>query len=90
MHEDGLFDEEVAATYDDAGGISAPEVVDPAVNLLVEFAGGGRVLEFAIGTGLALPLARKGIEVEGIRTFESDGFSPSRQTGRRGNSRGGG
>ncbi|ACE94192.1 probable methyltransferase protein (plasmid) [Rhizobium etli CIAT 652] len=67
MHDDGLFDEEIAATYDDEGGISAPEVVDPAVNLLAELAGGGRVLEFAIGTGrLALPLARKGVQVEGI------------------------
>ncbi|MFB2605527.1 hypothetical protein ACE04B_26710 [Rhizobium phaseoli] len=44
MHDDGLFDEEIAATYDDEGGISAPEVVDPAVNLLAELAGGGRVL----------------------------------------------
>ncbi|MBY4611549.1 class I SAM-dependent methyltransferase [Rhizobium sp. 9T] len=67
MHDDGFFDDEVAASYDDADGISAPEVVDPAVSLLAEFAVGGRVLEFAIGTGrLALPLARKGIEVEGI------------------------
>ena len=64
MHDDGLFDEEVAATYDDDGNISAPELVDPAVNLLTELAGGGRVLEFAIGTGrLALPLARKGVRV---------------------------
>ncbi|SCB61563.1 Methyltransferase domain-containing protein [Rhizobium aethiopicum] len=67
MHDDGFFDEAVAATYDDAGEISAPEVVGPAVDLLAEFAGGGRVLEFAIGTGrLALPLARKGVQVEGI------------------------
>lgn len=67
MHDDGLFDEKVAATYDDDDGISAPEIIDPAVSLLVEFAGGGRVLEFAIGTGrLALPLARRGVQVEGI------------------------
>ncbi|MER8842958.1 methyltransferase domain-containing protein [Mesorhizobium sp. M0913] len=67
MHDDGHFDEKVAATYDDDDRMSAPEVVDPAVNLLAELAGGGRVLEFAIGTGrLALPLARRGVQVEGI------------------------
>ncbi|RWI14141.1 class I SAM-dependent methyltransferase [Mesorhizobium sp.] len=66
MHDDGHFDEKVAATYDD-DGMSAPEVVDPAVDLLAKLAGDGRVLEFAIGTGrLALPLARRGVQVEGI------------------------
>ena len=67
MHDDGLFDEQIAATYDDDKGISAPEVIEPAVDLLAELAGGGRALEFAIGTGrIALPLARKGVQVEGI------------------------
>nr|WP_240992739.1 MULTISPECIES: class I SAM-dependent methyltransferase [Mesorhizobium] len=66
MH-DGLFDEKIAATYDDDKGISAPEVIEPAVDLLAELAGGGRALEFAIGTGrIALPLARQGVQVEGI------------------------
>ncbi|TIP77361.1 MAG: SAM-dependent methyltransferase, partial [Mesorhizobium sp.] len=27
MHDDGLFDEKIAATYDDDKGISAPEVI---------------------------------------------------------------
>ncbi|WP_017957035.1 class I SAM-dependent methyltransferase [Rhizobium leguminosarum] len=67
MHDDRLFDEKIAATYDDDKGISAPEVIEPAVDLLAELAGGGRALEFAIGTGrIALPLARKGVQVEGI------------------------
>jgi SAM-dependent methyltransferase len=67
MDDDGLFDEQIAATYDDDKGISAPEVIEPAVDLLVELAGGGCALEFAIGTGrIALPLARKGVQVEGI------------------------
>ncbi len=89
MHDDGFFDDEVAATYDDADGISAPEVVDPAVNLLAEFAGGGRVLGFAIGTGrLAVPLVRKGVEVERHQAVASDGVSPSRQRRRRGHSGG--
>ncbi|MBY3246407.1 class I SAM-dependent methyltransferase [Rhizobium laguerreae] len=67
MHDDRLSDEKIAATYDDDKGISAPEVIEPAVDLLAELAGGGRALEFAIGTGrIALPLARKGVQVEGI------------------------
>jgi len=38
-----------------------------AIELLAGFARGGRALELGIGTGrMALPLAAKGIEVEGI------------------------
>ena len=45
----------------------APEVLDPAVDCLASLAGGGRVLEFAIGSGrVALPLARRGLDVTGI------------------------
>lgn len=33
MHEDGVFDGMVAASYDDDDAISAPEVVDPIVDL---------------------------------------------------------
>ena len=37
-----------------------PAIVEPAVDFLVELAGGGRALEFGIGTGrVALPLARR-------------------------------
>jgi len=44
-----------------------PEVIDPAVSLLAELAGGGRALELAIGTGrIALPLSRRGVPVHGI------------------------
>jgi SAM-dependent methyltransferase len=68
----GIFDEEVAATYDtETAAMSSPEVLDPAVDLLAELAGGGPVLELAIGTGrVALPLARKGVAVEGIELSE--------------------
>jgi len=39
----------------------------PAVEFLAGLAGGGRVLELAIGTGrVALPLAARGITVEGV------------------------
>jgi SAM-dependent methyltransferase len=45
----------------------APEVLDPTVDRLVELAGSGRALEFAIGTGrVALPLAARGVEVHGL------------------------
>ncbi|MGY1858057.1 class I SAM-dependent DNA methyltransferase [Modestobacter sp. SYSU DS0290] len=63
-----FFDEQVAAGYDDSG-MSAPEVVDPAVDLLAELADGGPALEFAVGTGrVALPLAARGVPVSGIDT----------------------
>jgi len=45
----------------------APEVLGPTVDRLAELAGGGRVLEFAIGTGrVAVPLVERGVPVAGI------------------------
>jgi SAM-dependent methyltransferase len=53
-----------ASVYDDRHGGLDPE---PAVDFLAELADGGRVLELAIGTGrIALPLARRGVVVEGV------------------------
>ena len=68
MHDDGQFDEAVAATYDaDASGMFAPEVVGPAVDFLAALAGPGPALELGIGTGrIALPLAARGVPVHGI------------------------
>ena len=68
MSGDGYFDEPVAARYDEStADLFAPEAVDPVVDLLAELAGGGRALELGIGTGrIALPLARRGVEVHGI------------------------
>jgi SAM-dependent methyltransferase len=44
----------------------------PAVAFLAEMAGDGRVLELAIGTGrVALPLAARGIAVEGVEGSEA-------------------
>jgi SAM-dependent methyltransferase len=55
----------VAARYDD-GDYSSPEAVVPVVDFLEPLAGGG-ALELAIGTGrIALPLAARGVRVEGI------------------------
>lgn len=72
MHDDGYFDERIAATYDDDPSISAPEVVDPVVDLLAQLAGEGAALEFAIGTGrIAAPLAQQGVSVRGIELSQA-------------------
>jgi SAM-dependent methyltransferase len=68
VHDDGYFDERVAATYDESEGETFdPAVIDLTVDVLAELAGGGRALEFGIGTGrIALPLARRGVPAYGI------------------------
>ncbi|CAN5528102.1 MAG: class I SAM-dependent DNA methyltransferase [Acidimicrobiia bacterium] len=68
MHDDGVFDEQVAARYDELYGTQFdPAVVEPVVDFLAELAGNGRALELAIGTGrIGLPLARRGVPVHGI------------------------
>ncbi len=65
---DGYFDAEVAPDYDRASAyMFKDEVLIPTVNLLAELAGGGRALEFAIGTGrVALPLRERGVPVSGL------------------------
>jgi SAM-dependent methyltransferase len=66
-HDDGIFDERIASTYDDGGPMFAPETIDSAVDLLARLAGNGPALEFAIGTGrIGLPLAARGVPVHGI------------------------
>lgn len=68
MHDDGYFDERIASRYDEsAAEMFDPAVVVPAVDFLVELAGRGRALELGIGTGrIALPLAQRGVPVQGI------------------------
>ena len=69
MHDaDGYFDERIAARYDETSAeMFEPAVLQPAVDLLVELAAGGRALELGIGTGrIALPLAARGVPVHGI------------------------
>src|SRR6476646_6926485 len=47
--------------------MSEQEPIESVVDVLAGLAGGGRALEFAIGTGrIALPLAARGIPVTGI------------------------
>ncbi len=67
-----LWGPEIAAPYDaDAATMFAPEVLGPAVDLLVELAGDGRALEMAVGTGrVAIPLAERGVPVCGIELSE--------------------
>jgi SAM-dependent methyltransferase len=58
-----------ASVYDDHHGGLDP---GPAVDFLAGLAGDGRVLELAIGTGrVALPLAIRGVSVEGIDASEA-------------------
>ncbi|GJF26454.1 class I SAM-dependent DNA methyltransferase [Streptomyces sp. HO565] len=66
--EDGYFGESVAARYDESeADMFGPEAVDRTVDLLAGLAGKGRALELGIGTGrIALPLARRGVPVQGI------------------------
>ena len=68
VDQQSLWDEEAAQRYDTPGeGMFSDEVLVPTVGLLAELAGGGRVVEFAIGTGrVAIPLVDAGVDVTGI------------------------
>ncbi len=72
-HDDGYFDERVAARYDDSTGEAfEAEAIEAAVDFLVPLAGSGRALELGIGTGrIALPLSRRGVPVHGIDMSEA-------------------
>ena len=65
---DGYFDEPIAERYDEsASDMFNPAVVEPVVDFLAALAGSGRALELGIGTGrIALPLAARGVPVQGI------------------------
>jgi SAM-dependent methyltransferase len=73
VHDDGYFDERVAARYDESSAeMFAAAAVDPVVDFLVALAGSGRALELGVGTGrIALPLARRGVPVHGIDMSEA-------------------
>ncbi|WP_010146785.1 class I SAM-dependent DNA methyltransferase [Serinicoccus profundi] len=68
MTSSDLWDADTAARYDRArAAMFAPEVLDPTVDFLAEFAGEGRALELAIGTGrVGIPLLERGVDVTGI------------------------
>ena len=68
MTSSDLWDSEAALRYDESSAFMfEPDVLDPAVDFLAALADGGSALEFAIGTGrVAIPLADRGVHVEGI------------------------
>jgi SAM-dependent methyltransferase len=72
MTSSDLWDAATAEHYDaDSAEKFAPEVLDPAVDLLARLAGDGPALEFAVGTGrVAIPLVRRGVPVTGIELSE--------------------
>jgi SAM-dependent methyltransferase len=65
---ENYFDDWVARRYRELWPhLFDPEAIEPAVSFLTDLAREGRVLELGIGTGrLALPLSRRGIQVDGI------------------------
>jgi SAM-dependent methyltransferase len=67
------FGERVAERYDESSAdMFEPAVVDPVVDFLADLAGQGAALELGIGTGrIALPLARRGVRVQGIDLSEA-------------------
>ena len=72
MTSSDVWDAEAAERYDTTSAFMfAPDVLEPAVDFLADLAGGGRVLELAVGTGrVAVPLAQRGIDVTGIELSE--------------------
>jgi SAM-dependent methyltransferase len=67
------FGERVAERYDEsAADMFDPAVVGPTVDFLATLAGAGAALELGIGTGrIALPLAERGVQVQGIDLSEA-------------------
>jgi SAM-dependent methyltransferase len=63
-----IWGREIAEVYDKVHAAKfAPSVLGPMVDLLADLAKGGRVLEFAVGTGrVALPLSARAGRVDGV------------------------
>jgi SAM-dependent methyltransferase len=69
VHDDGFFDERVAARYDESAAAEGFDRsgIDAIVDFLAELAGDGPALELGVGTGrIALPLVERGVPVHGI------------------------
>ena len=64
-HDAGSYGARLADHYDEIyGGVFD---TDGAVDFLTDLAGGGRVLEFGVGTGrIAIPLAARALHVWGV------------------------
>jgi SAM-dependent methyltransferase len=68
-HDDGYFDERVAAVYDSYEDREefAAEDIEATVDFIADLASEGPALEFGIGTGrIGLPLSRRGVPTQGI------------------------
>ncbi len=66
-YEAATYGDRIAAVYDALVAPTVDESTTLAVEFLAELAGNGRALELGIGTGrIAVPLAERGIHVEGI------------------------
>ncbi|MFH9297882.1 class I SAM-dependent DNA methyltransferase [Streptomyces sp. NPDC017520] len=72
MTSSELWSRETADRYDDEEAEnSSAAALEPALAFLAELAGGGRALEFAIGTGrVGVPLRERGVPVTGIELSE--------------------
>jgi SAM-dependent methyltransferase len=69
QNEPSSYGERNADVYDEM--YENMQDVGPVVSLLAELAKGGRALELGIGTGrIAIPLAKRGVKVEGIEGSE--------------------
>lgn len=67
MTDDGFFDGDIARRYDADQGGTDPALVKQTVACLADLAEGGRILEFAVGTGrVALALKNTGHDIAGI------------------------
>jgi SAM-dependent methyltransferase len=73
MNQADIWDAEAAKSYDTPGtGMFDPGLLDATTSRLAALADGGRVLEFAIGTGrVAIPLHARGVPVTGIELSEA-------------------
>jgi SAM-dependent methyltransferase len=70
QYEASTYGDRIAAIYDEL--IEGKFDTEGAVSFLAELAGTGPVLELGIGTGrVALPLAERGLEVQGIDASEA-------------------
>lgn len=63
-----VWDQQLAEAYDETyAAMFDPTVVRPVVDLLADLWNGDGALEFAAGTGrIALPLAARGVPVQGL------------------------
>lgn len=67
MHDDGVFDQAIAESYDRIHGDGSSAAERRVASVLRDLAFDGTALEFAIGTGrIAVPLHHAGARVQGI------------------------